>query len=99
MDGETDKTLLVTDDTATTDDQMVSGVESDTVAACSSSNVAAEKIAKKDVPMMTDYWKTSKVTEVSDWLLSRVESSISDLEFPTVDNTTIVCFESHLIST
>jgi hypothetical protein len=26
-----------------------------------------------------------------------VISSISDLEFPTVDNTTIICFESHLI--
>jgi hypothetical protein len=32
------------------------------------------------------------------WLPGRVESSISDLEFPTVDNTTVVCFESHLIA-
>jgi hypothetical protein len=31
------------------------------------------------------------------WLLGGVVS-ISDMEFPTVDNTTIVCFESHLIA-
>jgi hypothetical protein len=32
------------------------------------------------------------------WLLGEAVSSISDLEFPTVDTTTIVCFESHLIA-
>jgi hypothetical protein len=30
------------------------------------------------------------------WLPCGVESFIPDLKFPTVDNTTIVCFESHL---
>jgi hypothetical protein len=83
---------------------MVLGVESDT-AMTSSSNAATEKIEKKDIPMMTDYWKKSIVIEaesssyftMTGWLLGGVESSISDLEFPTVDNITVICFESHLI--
>jgi hypothetical protein len=72
------------------------------VSASSSSNVAAEKIAKKGIPMLTGYWKKSTVTEVDcvayhavGWLSGVVESSILDLEFSTVDNTTIVFFESH----
>jgi hypothetical protein len=32
------------------------------------------------------------------WLPGGVEFSISDLEFPTVDNSTVVYFESHLIA-
>jgi hypothetical protein len=38
-------------------------VESDTLAASSSSNVVAEKIANKDVLVLTDYWKKSSGTE------------------------------------
>jgi hypothetical protein len=34
------------------------------MAASSSSNVVVEKIANKGVPMLTDYWKKSSVTEV-----------------------------------
>jgi hypothetical protein len=71
----------------------------------SSSNAATEKIVKKDIPMTTDYWRKSTMIEadhaayhIAGWLLGGVESSISDLEFPIVDNTTIVCFESHLIA-
>jgi hypothetical protein len=55
--------------------------------------------------MLYRYWKKSTVTKAdrvayhaAGWLPGRVESSISDLEFPTVDNSTIVCFESHLIA-
>jgi hypothetical protein len=32
------------------------------------------------------------------WLSGGVETSISDLDFPMVDDTTIVCIESHLIA-
>jgi hypothetical protein len=55
--------------------------------------------------MLYEYWKKLKVTEVDraayhvvGWLTGGVESSISNLEFPTVDNTTIVYFESHLVA-
>jgi hypothetical protein len=105
MSSETDQTSLTAGDVATIDAKMVSGAESDTAAASSSSNVATEKIAKKDVLMLTDYWKKSTVTEAdhaayhaADWLLGGVQSSISDLEFPMVDSTTVVCIKSHLIA-
>jgi hypothetical protein len=55
--------------------------------------------------MLYMYWKKSTVSKAdhvayhaAGWLPGRVESSISDLEFPTVDNSTIVYFESHLIA-
>jgi hypothetical protein len=62
-------------------------------------------IMKKATLMLYEYWKKLKVTEVDraayhvvGWLTGGVESSISNLEFPTVDNTTIVYFESHLVA-
>jgi hypothetical protein len=104
MAGEADQTLLTTSDTAATDAKTISGAESDTVVASSSSIVAAEKIVMKHVPILYNYWKKSMVIEAdraayhaTSWLLGGVESSISDLEFPMVDNNTIVCFKSHLI--
>jgi hypothetical protein len=60
---------------------------------------------KKDIPTLQDYLKKSTVIEVdlfayhaTGWLPGGVISSTFDLEFLTVDNTTIVCFESHLIA-
>jgi hypothetical protein len=102
MVGKSEQTLLTTGDAAV-DTKTISSMKSDTRKASSSSNVATVNIAKKDVPVLTNYWKKSTVTEANhdaylavNWLPSGVESSISDLEFPTVDNTIIVCFESHL---
>jgi hypothetical protein len=55
--------------------------------------------------MLYEYWKTPTVTEVDlaachtvDWLPGRVLSSTTDLEFPMIDKTIIVCFESHLMA-
>jgi hypothetical protein len=105
MAGETDWTLLATGYAIAANAKTVSCAESDTVVASTSSNVAAEKIEKKDVHVPIDYWKKSWVTEtyrvayhVVGWLPGGVESSISDLEFLTVDNSTVVCFESHLMA-
>jgi hypothetical protein len=102
---QTNQTLLIVGDAVESDAKAASCAESDTAPASSSSNVAAQKITKKDVPTLQDYWKKSMVTEADraayhavGWLSGGVVSSISDLEFPTVDNTTIVCFECHLIA-
>jgi hypothetical protein len=82
---------------------MISDAESDEAVASFSSNAAVEKMARKDVPVLSDYWKKSMVIEADHvayhtvgWLSGGVESFVHDLEFPTVDNTTIVCFDSHL---
>jgi hypothetical protein len=84
---------------------VASGAESDTAPASSSSNAATQKVMKKDIPTLQDCWKKSMVTEAdraashaAGWLLGGVVSTIFALEFPMVDNTTIVCFESHLIA-
>jgi hypothetical protein len=101
---ESAQTLLAAGDTAA-NAKTISGAESDVAVASSSSNVAIVKMAKKDVPVLTDYWKKSMVTEAdrsayhyADWLPGGVESFIPYLEFPIVDNTTIVCFEYLLVA-
>jgi hypothetical protein len=104
MVGESNQTLLAASDVAT-NAKMISSAESDVAVASSSSNAVVAKMAKKDVPVLTDYWKKSMVTEldrsayhINGWLLGKVESFIRDLEFFMVDNTTVVCFESHLVA-
>jgi hypothetical protein len=100
---ETDQTLLVIDDVATSKSNVASGAESDATPASSSSNDATCTMVKQAILMLQDYCKKSSVTEAdhaayhtTDLLSGGVISSISDLEFPTVDKTTIICFESNL---
>jgi hypothetical protein len=102
---DNDHTLLTADDVVTSYAKANSGAESDTTLASSSSNATTRNIVKKDVPMLQDYKKKSMVTEVdlaayytTGQLLGGVISSSSDLGFLTIDNTTIICFESHLIA-
>jgi hypothetical protein len=104
MAGEADQTLLTTDDDVATDVRATFHAESDITARSSTSNAATQKIVKKDIPSLQDYWNKSTVTEAdhaayhtAGWLSGGVVSSISELDFPMVDNSTIVCFESHLI--
>jgi hypothetical protein len=105
MASRTDQTLHATSDAAVGDAKTVSRAKSDTMAASSSSNVSTKKIANKDVPVLTDYWKKSSVIEadrsayhVIGSLPDGSESFIRNLEFPTVYNTIVVFFESHLIT-
>jgi hypothetical protein len=102
--GESNQTLLAADDAAG-NTKMIYGAESDVAMASSSSNVAVERMAKKDVPVLIDYWKKSTVIEADrsayhcvGWLPGGVESFILDLEFLMVDNVTVVCFASHLVA-
>jgi hypothetical protein len=71
----------------------------------SSSNMAAIKMVDKTTPEMVDYWKKTTVTEVDckahhcfGWLNGGLESSVLAVEYPTIDGTTVVCFESHLFA-
>jgi hypothetical protein len=70
-----DQTLLAASNVIVDDTKIVFWVESGIAASSSSSNAAIEKMAKKDVPMLTDYWKKSMVIEADrsayhsvDWL-------------------------------
>jgi hypothetical protein len=100
---ESTQTLLAVGDAAT-NAKTISSAESDVAVFPSSSNDIIEKMAK-DIPVLTDYWKKSTVTEAVRsayhnviWLPGMVESFIPDLEFLTVDNSTVVYFESHLVA-
>jgi hypothetical protein len=100
MASETDHNLPITDD-----NKSDYGTESDILAASSSSNMAAAKIANKTIPHMSDYWKKSMITEAdrkayhsTDWLSGGLESLVPKVNIPTVDGSTVVCFESHLIA-
>jgi hypothetical protein len=61
MAGETNQTLLAAGDAAASNAKAAFAVESDTAPPSSSSNAATQKIAKKNVPMLQDYWKKSTV--------------------------------------
>jgi hypothetical protein len=104
MAGETDQTLHTVDKSIANEGKSDSGMDGDCLVVSSSSNVAAVKIADKIIPDMSDYWKKSTVTEddckayhVASWMNNSLESSISEVDVPMVDDTTVVCFESHLV--
>jgi hypothetical protein len=104
MAGEADQTLLVASDAAASDSQIAPGAVSNTAPGYSSSSVATQKIWKKSIPMLYNFWKMLTVTDAylvayhaAGWQPGGVISSSSELEFSMVDKTTIVCFESHLI--
>jgi hypothetical protein len=63
MASEIDQILHTTGDATTTDAKTLFGAKSDIVVA-SSSNVAIENMVKKDVHVLTHYWKKSIVIEV-----------------------------------
>jgi hypothetical protein len=62
MADESAQTLLAAGDAAA-NAKTISGVDSDVATASSSSNAAVEKMVKKGIPLLTDYWKKSTVTE------------------------------------
>jgi hypothetical protein len=80
-------------------------MESNIPASSSSSNVATTKMAEKTIPEMVNYWKKTTVTETDrqayhsfGWLNGGLESIVPTVEYPTVDDTTVVYFESHLVA-
>jgi hypothetical protein len=100
MASKTDHHLPVTDG-----NKSDSRTESDIPVASSLSNMATAKIADKIVPHMFDYWKKSMITEAyrkayhsTDWLSGGLESLVPEVNIPTVDGSTVVCFKLHLIA-
>jgi hypothetical protein len=62
MAGEADQTLLVASDAAASDSQIAPGAVSNTAPRYSSSSVATQKIRKKSIPMLYNFWKMLTVT-------------------------------------
>jgi hypothetical protein len=61
-------------------------------------------MAESKVPNLYEYWKSPTVGEddisnfhVARWFPSDMVCSPTTLDFPTIDHTNIICFESHLM--
>jgi hypothetical protein len=63
MAGETDQTFHIISEAVVNEAKTASGAESNILMALFSSNAAAEKMANKTTPTLSDYWKMSMVTK------------------------------------
>jgi hypothetical protein len=90
--------------TNTDDSGHDSGAESAAMTASSSSPTrGATRILKGEIPELTDFFKKTTVTEDDrrayhdcGWLIDNLVSFIPEVDVPTVEGSTIICFESHL---
>jgi hypothetical protein len=106
MAGETDQILRAADEPIINESKSDFGMERNVLATSSfSSNMATAKIADKTTPEMVDYWKKTTITEADrkayhsfSWMNGLLESSVPIVEYPIVDGTTVVCFESDLFA-
>jgi hypothetical protein len=105
MAGEADQTPRVIDEPVVNENKSDFEMERNVPVASSSSNIAATKMVEKTLPEMVDYSKKTTITDTNrqtyhsfSWLNGGLESTVSTVEYPIVDGTTVVCFESHLFA-
>jgi hypothetical protein len=105
MAGETDCSLHIADEPVVDKNKSASGAEGDVLVVSSSSNAAVVKMVDKTIPEMSGYWKKSMIIEAdrltyhsTDWLSDGLETLLPNMDIPTVDGSTVVCFKSHLIA-
>jgi hypothetical protein len=79
------------------------GAESAAMTASSSPTRGATRMAKGEISELTDFFKTTTVIEDDHreyhdhgWLTGNLVSSIPEVDVPTVEGSTMVCFESQL---
>jgi hypothetical protein len=104
MVGETVHDLPSTNPQADDDTRNDSEAESTTTTTSSSLTPAAAKMADEKISEMSEFFKTTTVTEGEraayhdfGWLSGNLTSTIPEVEIPTVHDSTVICFESHLI--
>jgi hypothetical protein len=104
MTGEADQISNITGNVAASSSQSGAATESKAVSSTTSSTMADQAIANKAVRLLYEYWKALMVTdqEISTyhnagWLSGLLLYTPTTLDFPTIDRTNIVCFESHLM--
>jgi hypothetical protein len=102
---ETAQDLPITDKPAAADAQSDSRVESTAPTTFASPTLAATKMADRNVPEMSDFFKKTTVIEEErrayhrfSWLTGNLISMIPEVDVPTVHDSTIVCFESYLVA-
>jgi hypothetical protein len=62
-------------------------------------------MAKGEIPELSDFFKKTSITDGEcqayherDWLTGNVISSVAEVDVPTIEGSTAICFESHLIA-
>jgi hypothetical protein len=82
-----------------------SRAESTVMAASSSSTYGATKMADGEIPELISFFKKTTMTEDDrrayhdrGWLTSNLVSFIPEVDVPTVESSTIFCFESQLVA-
>jgi hypothetical protein len=105
MAGEADQNLPVATDPAIGSNKSDSETETDALATSSSATVAAIKMAGNQIPEISDYWKKSNVSKANrqayhdfGWVTGNLISYIPEVDVPTTHDSTVVCFESHLVA-
>jgi hypothetical protein len=105
MVGEADQNPPITTEPTIGGNKSDSGTESDTPTTSSSTTVDAIRMADNRIPKIADYWKKSNISEGNrqayhdfGWLTGNLISSIPQVDVPTTHGSTMVCFESHLVT-
>jgi hypothetical protein len=82
-----------------------SGTERTTMVSSSSATRGATKMAEGEIPELTNFFK--KMTVIEDdrrayhdrgWLTGNLVSFIPEVDVPTIEGSTILCFESQLVA-
>jgi hypothetical protein len=105
MDTESASNLPPTNPSIDDDTRVDSGVESSVMTTSSSLTHGASLMAKGEIPELTDFFKRTTITEEElqayhhhGWLTSNVLSSIPEVDVSTVHGSSILCFETHLLT-
>jgi hypothetical protein len=93
-------------DNPQTDEDIGSDSGAESIAATTSSPTSgASLMAKGEILELSDFFKKTSVTDDErqayhehGWLTCNIISSIPEVDVPSVDGSTIVCFESHLVA-
>jgi hypothetical protein len=87
------------------DSRNDSGAESVAMVTSSSPTRGAAKMADEEIPELTDFFKKTTVTEDDckayhnhGWLPGNLLSFILEIDVPTVEGSTVLCFESQLVA-
>jgi hypothetical protein len=71
----------------------------------SSPTRGATLMAKGEIPELSDFFKKTSVTDDErqayherGWLTGNIISSVLEVDVPTIEGSTVVCFESHLVA-
>jgi hypothetical protein len=96
-------TALIASSANADDSGHDSRIESTVMAASSSPTRGTAKMAEGEIPKLTDFFKKTTMTEDDyrayhdhGWLTGNLVSFIPEVDVPTIEGSTVLCFESQL---